>query len=315
MPAGLRIIFAGTPDFAVPALEAIAASGHTLQAVYTQPDRPAGRGRKLGEGAVKQAAVRLGLPIEQPVTLKEPDAVARLAGHRPDAVVVAAYGLLLPQAILDVPPRGCFNIHASLLPRWRGAAPIQHALLAGDPETGISIMRMEAGLDTGPILSRCPHAIGVADTAASLHDALAVLGARLIVAALDDLAAGVARFEQQDPRLATRAPKITKAQAAIDWTCPAGTIERMVRAFNPWPVAETRLGGRQLRIWQGRVAPPPSSLPKPGTVLAAGPEGIFVMTGAGTLVIDRLQLAGRRALGAAEFIRAHDIVGAVLGPG
>lgn len=315
MPAGLRIVFAGTPAFAVPALEAIAASRHTLQAVYTQPGRPAGRGRKLEEGAVQRAAVRLGLPIEQPATLKEPDAVARLAGYRPDAAVVAAYGLLLPQAILDVPARGCLNIHASLLPRWRGAAPIQRALLAGDPETGISIMCMEAGLDTGPILSRCPHPIGPADTTGSLHDALAALGARLIVAALDDLAAGTARFEPQDARLATRAPKLTKAEAAIDWALPAGTLQRMVRAFNPWPVAETRLGGRQLRVWQARVAPPPPSLPKPGTVFAAGPQGICVMTGTETLVIDRLQLEGRRVLGAAEFTRANDIVGAVLGPG
>lgn len=312
MPTGLSIVFAGTPAFAVPALEAIAASRHVLRAVYTQPDRPAGRGRQLGQSAVKQAAARLGLPVEQPTTLRGSGAAEQLASYRPDVVVVAAYGLLLPQAVLDVAALGCVNIHASLLPRWRGAAPIQRALLAGDTETGISIMRMAAGLDTGPVMSRRTQRIGPADTAGSLHESLAALGAAMIVEAIDDLAQGRAQFEPQDDAAATRAPKLSKAEAAIDWAQPAVTIERMVRAFDPWPVAETRLHGQQLRIWKARVGLPHPAA-QPGTVLAVGADGIVVATGAGTLVIDRLQLEGRRALDAAEFSRARHIAGAMLG--
>ena len=318
MRTGLTIVFAGTPAFAVPALEAIAASRHVLRAVYTQPDRPAGRGRQLEASAVKCAAARLGLPVEQPVTLKTPGAAQRLAGHDAEVMAVAAYGLLLPQAVLDVPALGCLNIHASLLPRWRGAAPIQRALLAGDTETGISIMRMKAGLDTGPVMARQALRIDPSDTAGSLQDSLAALGAAMIVHALDDLVSGSARFEPQDPAQATRAPKLTKAEAAIDWTLPAMTIERMVRAFDPWPVAQTRLNGQQLRIWKARVGPspaPPAPPAQPGKVLAAGQDGIVVATGAGTLVIERLQLEGRRRLDAAEFTRARDVAGAMLGPG
>ena len=315
MPTGLKIVFAGTPAFAVPALEAIAASRHVLRAVYTQPDRPAGRGRQLGVSAVKRAAARLGLPVEQPATLRTPGAAQRLAGHDAEVMVVAAYGLLLPQAVLDVPALGCLNIHASLLPRWRGAAPIQRALLAGDTETGISIMRMEAGLDTGPVMARQALRIAPADTAGSLQDSLAAMGAAIIVRALDDLMSGSARFESQDPAKATRAPKLTKAEATIDWTLPAMTIERMVRAFDPWPVAQTRLNGQQLRVWRARAGTSPAPPAPPGTVVAAGQDGIVVAAGAGTLVIDRLQLAGRRALEAAEFTRARDIAGAMLGPG
>ena len=313
MHAGLSVVFAGTPAFAVPALLAIADSRHALRAVYTQPDRPAGRGRRIEASAVKQAAAGLGLPLEQPATLKEAGAAARLAGYHPDVLVVAAYGLLLPQAILDVPGLGCLNIHASLLPRWRGAAPIQRALLAGDAETGISIMRMEAGLDTGPVMARRAQRIGAADTAASLHESLAVLGATMVVEALDAVAAGEARFEPQDAAAATRAPRLSKAEAAIDWTRPAATIERMVRAFDPWPVAETRLDGQQLRIWRAHVAARSSSAAPPGTVLSAGAQGIAVSCGEGTLVLDRLQLQGRRALEAAEFCRARDVTGATFG--
>ncbi len=313
MPAGLRIVFAGTPAFAVPALEAIAASRHALQAVYTQPDRPAGRGRKLEESAVKRAAAQLGLPVEQPVALKDADAPGRLARHRADVMVVAAYGLLLPQAILDVPALGCLNIHASLLPRWRGAAPIQRALLAGDSETGISIMRMEAGLDSGPVMARRAQPIRPHDTAGSLHESLAVLGAAMVVEALDELASGQARFEPQDPAAVTRAPKLTKADAVIDWTQPAAAIERMVRAFDPWPVAETRLDGRQLRVWKARAGPPGSTPAPAGHVLGVGPQGMVVATGSGTLVIERLQLEGRRAMDVAEFTRARDLAGATLG--
>lgn len=312
MPAGLRVAFAGTPAFAVPALEAIAASRHDLVVVYTRPDRPAGRGLKLAESPVKQRARALGLPVEQPSTLKDADAAARLASFRPDVMVVVAYGLLLPQAILDVPRLGCLNIHASLLPRWRGAAPIQRALIAGDAETGVCLMRMEAGLDTGPVMACERIAIGPRDTGGTLHDRLAQLGARMIVPALDALAEGRARFEPQDPAGVTYAHKLDKAEARIRWDQPAATIERLIRAFDPWPVAETRLDGEQLRIWRARVEPEAPG-PAPGTVLAAGAGGIRVMTGRDALVIERLQLAGRRPVEAADFVHARDLTGAVLG--
>jgi methionyl-tRNA formyltransferase len=310
--AGLRVAFAGTPDFAVPALAAIAASRHPVVAVYTQPDRPAGRGLQRAESPVKQRARALGLPIEQPSTLKDPAAAARLAAFRPDVMVVVAYGLLLPQAILDVPRLGCLNIHASLLPRWRGAAPIQRALLAGDSETGVCLMRMEAGLDTGPVMARERVPIGPADTGGTLHDRLAELGGRMIVPGLDALAAGRATFEPQDSAGATYARKLDKAEARIQWERPAAEIERQIRAFDPWPVAETRLGGQQLRIWRARVEPA-SGGAAPGTVLAARADGIPVMTGRDALVIERLQLPGKRPVDARDFANARNLTGAVLG--
>ncbi len=308
----LGVVFAGTPEFAVPALEAIAASRHRLLAVYTQPDRRAGRGLKLEPAPVKRAALERGLPTEQPATLKDSEAAARLAAYAPDVMVVVAYGLLLPQAVLDVPRHGCLNIHASLLPRWRGAAPIQRAILAGDAVTGITIMRMEAGLDTGPMLRSEPVPIGPRDTAATLHDRLAAVGARLIVAALDDLAAGRAQFMPQDAAGATYARKLDKAEALIDWRLPAEDIERRVRAFDPWPVAETRLGGAQLRIWAARVTSAAPG-PAPGTVIETGERGIVVMTGRDALAIERLQRAGKRPVSAQEFLRAGALDGVQLG--
>jgi methionyl-tRNA formyltransferase len=308
----LGVVFAGTPEFAVPPLEAIAASTHRLLAVYTQPDRRAGRGLRLEPSPVKRAALERELPVEQPATLKDGEAAARLAAYAPDVMVVVAYGLLLPQAVLDVPRLGCLNIHASLLPRWRGAAPIQRAILAGDAVTGITIMRMEAGLDTGPMLCCEAVPIGEHDTGATLHERLAAVGARLVVAALDDLAAGRARLTEQDAAAATYARKLDKAEALIDWRLPAGEIERRVRAFNPWPVAETRLGGVQLRIWRARVASAPPG-PAPGTVIATGEDGIVVMTGSDALVIERLQRAGKRPVSAAEFLRAEALDGVRLG--
>jgi methionyl-tRNA formyltransferase len=310
--AGLRVAFAGTPAFAVPPLAAISASRHPLVAVYTQPDRPAGRGLQVVESPVKQRARELGLPVEQPVTLRDPDAAARLASYRPDLLVVVAYGLLLPQAILDVPRLGCLNIHASLLPRWRGAAPIQRALLAGDRETGVCLMRMEAGLDTGPVMACERIDIGAADTGGTLHDRLAELGGRMIVPGLDALAEGRAGFEPQDAAAATYARKLDKAEARIRWELPAAEIERQVRAFDPWPVAETRLDGAQLRVWRARVEPA-SSPATPGTVLSTRADGIRVMTGRDALVIERLQLPGKRPLDARDFANARDITGAVLG--
>jgi methionyl-tRNA formyltransferase len=310
--AGLRVAFAGTPEFAVPALAAIAASRHSVVAAYTQPDRPAGRGLQVVESPVKQRARSLGLPIEQPPSLKDPAAAARLASFRPDVMVVVAYGLLLPQAILDVPRLGCLNIHASLLPRWRGAAPIQRALLAGDAETGVCLMRMEAGLDTGPVMARERVALGPADTGGSLHDRLADLGGRLIVPGLDALEAGRAVFEPQDAAAATYAHKLDKAEARIRWDQPAATIERQVRAFDPWPVAEARLDGQQLRVWRARVEPAAATA-VPGTVLATRADGIRVMTGRDALVIERLQLPGKRPVEARDFANARDLTGVVLG--
>jgi methionyl-tRNA formyltransferase len=309
---GLTVVFAGTPAFSVPAFEAISASAHRLAAVYTQPDRRSGRGLKLEGSPIKQAALARRLPVEQPASLKDPDAVARLAAYAPDVMVVVAYGLLLPQAALDVPRLGCINIHASLLPRWRGAAPIQRALLAGDTVTGVTIMRMEAGLDTGPMLSREAIPIHARDTGGSLHDRLAALGAGMIVAALDSIETGTAVFERQDDAVATYARKLSKAEALLDWTQPAEQLERQVRAFDPWPIAETRLDGQQLRIWGARVVERASTAP-PGTVLEAGATGIVVMTGREALVIERLQLAGRRAVDAAEFLRGHPLAGRSLG--
>lgn len=312
MSPGLTVVFAGTPDFSVPAFEAIAASRHRIVAAYTQPDRRAGRGLRTEPGPVKAAAAARGIPTEQPATLKDPAAVDRLAARRPDVMVVVAYGLLLPQAVLDVPRLGCLNIHASLLPRWRGAAPIQRAILAGDPRTGVTIMRMEAGLDTGPMLSRQAVEIRADETGGSLHDRLARLGASMIVEALDRLETGTAEFEPQDASLATYARKLSKAEALIDWTWPAAAIERQVRAFDPWPVAETRLDGQQLRIWAARVGSETVTAP-PGTVVASGPEGIAVATGRGQLLLSRVQAPGKRALPAPEFARGRHLVGRVLG--
>ena len=307
----LRLAYAGTPEFAVPALRALVAAGHELAVVYAQPDRPAGRGRQLLPGAVKSAALELGLPVEQPDSLRNPEAQAQLASRSVDAMIVAAYGLILPQAILDTPRLGCINIHASLLPRWRGAAPIQRAILAGDDRTGISIMRMEAGLDTGPVYLERATQIGATETAGQLQRRLAELGARCIVEALPAIDAGSAVARAQDAAAATYARKLEKREARIDWTRGAAEIDRAVRAFNPWPVAETSWRAQQLRIWRAR--PIEQRGDPPGAVLQASSAGIVVACGAGALCIEELQLPGKRPLSAAEFLNAHDPGGVVLG--
>jgi methionyl-tRNA formyltransferase len=307
----LAVAFAGTPSFALPALDAIAASQHRLNVVYTQPDRPAGRGQALAASPVKQRALSLGLAVEQPESLRDAAAPARLSAHSPDVMVVVAYGLLLPQAVLDVPRLGCLNIHASMLPRWRGAAPVARAIEAGDATTGVCIMRMEAGLDAGPVMMRKQIPIAPRETAGELEVRLAAEGARMICAALDALAAGRASFEPQDPAQATYARKLQKSEARIDWREPAALIERRVRALNPWPVAETKLEGLQLRIWQAHVVAAAAG-PRPGTIVAAGPQGVVVMTGRDALAIERLQLPGRRAVGAADFVNTGGFVGLVL---
>ena len=300
----MRILFAGTPAFAATHLRALLAAGQQVIAVYTQPDRRAGRGRQLSGSPVKALALEHGLPVCQPASLRDPAAQAELAAWAPELLVVVAYGLILPAAVLELPRLGCINVHASLLPRWRGAAPIQRAIAAGDPETGIAIMRMDAGLDTGPVLAsaRCP--IAPDDTGGSLQDRLAALGPPLLLEVLAELARGPLPALPQDERLATYASKIDKAEAAIDWGDNAEIIARKVRAFDPVPVAHASLGGLGLRIWAGtacaRTAPA-----APGTVLAADREGILVACGAGAYRIRELQLDGRRRLAAAEVLNSR----------
>ncbi|MGE0114678.1 MAG: methionyl-tRNA formyltransferase [Steroidobacteraceae bacterium] len=308
----MRIVYAGTPEFAVPALAALCGSSHQVLAVYTQPDRPAGRGRFLTASPVKAYALAHGLPVEQPVNFRDAAQVGRLRSYAPDALVVAAYGLILPQAVLDIPRYGCINIHASLLPRWRGAAPIQRALLAGDAETGVTIMRMEAGLDTGPMLRKQGFAITAQDTAATLHDRLADLGATLLLAVLNDLPETLASAQRQPEAGVTYAKKLSKAEALLDWSLPATQLERQVRAFIPWPIAETRLHGEQLRVWQASVVDAAHHA-VPGTVLNASAAGIQVACGTGILNLVQVQQAGRKMLAASDFIKSHSLPGVQLG--
>jgi methionyl-tRNA formyltransferase len=325
----LRLGFAGTPEFAVPALGALA-QAHRVCAVFTQPDRPAGRGQSLHASPVKTLATLLGLPVHQPPSFKSPEALEMLRSLELDALVVVAYGLILPPAALQCPKFGCINIHASLLPRWRGAAPIQRAVLAGDSKTGVTIMRMDAGLDTGPMLAAREIDIGADDTAKTLHDRLARLGAELIGETLTGLRQGRVPELPQPSAGVTYAEKINKAEALIDWRQDAAQISRRVRAFNPWPIAETRLDGVQLRIWDAEMLDAESldaetfdssAMPanpvitgadptrEPGTVLAATHTGIDVACGRGVLRILRLQLAGRKPLVPGEFLKAQRLDG------
>jgi methionyl-tRNA formyltransferase len=302
------VLFAGTPDFALPSLDALAASGHKLLGALTQPDRPAGRGRRPTPSPVKRRAQALELPLWQPETLDDPALLKELRALAPEVIAVVAYGLLLPRAVLDLPVRGCVNVHASLLPRWRGAAPIARAILAGDRETGVTIMRMDAGLDTGDILLQrdCPIEPGA--TAGELHDALAERGASLLLQALNELESGRIAPVPQDDTQACYARRLNKAEAALDWTRPADYLARAVRAFNPWPVAHTGLDGERVRIWRTRVGPVRVHVP-PGTILAAGNDGIDVATGAGTLRILELQWPGGRRLAAADAVHGRELAG------
>jgi methionyl-tRNA formyltransferase len=299
----MRLVFAGTPAFAAVALEALLAAGHEVALVLTQPDRGAGRGLRPAPSPVKRLALERGLGVHQPASLREPGALAPIAAVRPEAIVVAAYGLLLPRALLALAPHGAINIHASLLPRWRGAAPIQRALLAGDAETGITIMQMDEGLDTGPILAQRRIPIGPQDDAQTLHDRLAALGAEMIVRTLADIAAGRARAVPQPQEGVSYAPKITKDEAVIDWSQPCAEIERRIRALRPAPGARTRLRGEVLKLWRSECVEGSGA---PGTVLVAS-EALVIACGNGALVVRELQLAGGRRLAAAEFLRGHSV--------
>ena len=300
----LRIVFAGTPEFAVPALRAAAQRGEVV-AVYTQPDRPAGRGRGVTPSPVKLEAARRGIPVLQPESLKGELSRDALQALRPDLMVVVAYGLLLPQRILDIPRFGCWNVHASLLPRWRGAAPIQRAIEAGDAQTGVCLMQMEKGLDTGPVLLSQRTPIGDGETTGQLHDRLAELGAQVLADGLGLLRAGMRPVPQPQPvEGVTYAHKLDKAEAKLDWTQPADALARKVRAFNPWPVAEAELAGERLRL-HGAVALDEPHAAAPGTLLRASREGLDVASGRGVLRVRVLQRAGGKAITAADYLNAR----------
>lgn len=289
----MRIVFAGTPEFAAQHLRALLEAGRQVVAVYTQPDRPAGRGQKLMPSPVKQLAMTHNIPVYQPQTLRDPAAQAELAALQPDLMVVVAYGLILPQAVLDTPRLGCINSHASLLPRWRGAAPIQRAVEAGDAESGVTVMQMEAGLDTGPTLLKVTTPISAEDTGGTLHDRLAELGARAIVEAVDGLEAGTLKGQAQDDALACYAHKLSKDEARLDWSRPAVDLERQIRALHPWPICHSGLSGEAVKVHAAQLADGSGA---PGTILDAGKDGLRVACGQGALLLTRLQLPGGKPL-------------------
>jgi methionyl-tRNA formyltransferase len=303
----VKLIFAGSPEFSARAFEAILAAGHQVTLALTQPDRPAGRGMALRPSPVKALAARAGVAVFQPPTLKDPAAWERIRAERAEAMVVAAYGLILPQPALDIPRFGCLNIHASLLPRWRGAAPIQRAILAGDAESGVCIMQMDAGLDTGPVLRSGRLPIAPGETAGSLHDKLAGLGARLIVEVLAGLDGLPGAPAPQPGDGATYAAKIEKAEAQLDWRSSAAQIERQVRAFNPFPGAVATLDGAPVKIWRAVPLPFETRGTPPGIVISAGADGIAVACGEGALRIEELQKAGGRRLSAAQFLSGNPV--------
>lgn len=311
----MRIAYAGTPEFAVPALVALLESPHRVVGVLTQPDRPKGRGRQVAASPVKQVALDRGIAVSQPRTLKDESSRADLVGWRPDVLVVVAYGLILPQEVLDLPGLGCLNIHASLLPRWRGAAPIQRAVLAGDRETGVTIMRMNAGLDTGPILLQETVPLTDADTAGSLHKSLSERGARVLLEALAGLEAGTLQSLPQPTQGVTYAAKIEKSEAAIDWTRSAAEIARQVRAFNLWPIADTQLDGEQLRIHAASIAleGPAAGHAAPGTITVTASDDVVVACGTGALRLVEVQRPGKRAISARDWAHTFDLAGRRLG--
>ncbi|QUM78915.1 methionyl-tRNA formyltransferase [Moritella sp. 5] len=304
MTKPLRIIFAGTPDFAAKHLSALLNSEHKVIAVYSQPDRPAGRGKKLKPSDVKQLAVSHDIPVYQPVSLRNEEAQQELAALNADLMVVVAYGLILPQVALDTPRLGCINVHGSLLPRWRGAAPIQRAIWAGDAETGVTIMQMDIGLDTGAMLHKVTCPIADNETSASLYDKLAELGPQGLLETLTQISNNTAVAEVQDDEQANYAAKLSKEEANIDWTQSAVAIERQIRAFNPWPVSYTQIAEQNVKVWQANASEDVTDA-QPGTVLTATKQGIQVATGNGILTLLNLQLAGKKAMPVQDILNAR----------
>ncbi|MCG6268851.1 methionyl-tRNA formyltransferase [Vibrio furnissii] len=304
MSQSLRIVFAGTPDFAARHLAALLSSEHEVIAVYTQPDRPAGRGKKLTASPVKHLALEHNIPVYQPENFKSDEAKQALASLNADIMVVVAYGLLLPKAVLDTPKLGCINVHGSILPRWRGAAPIQRSIWAGDAETGVTIMQMDVGLDTGDMLKIATLPIEASDTSSSMYDKLAELGPQALVDCLSDITQGTAVAIKQDDALANYAQKLSKEEAKIDWTLSAQAIERCVRAFNPWPMSHFSVAENQIKVWQSRVETD-NRTHAPGTIIQADKTGIYVATGEGILVLESLQIPGKKALPVQDILNAR----------
>ena len=304
MSDSLRIIFAGTPDFAARHLDALLSSEHQVVGVFTQPDRPAGRGKKLMPSPVKVLAQEHGLPVFQPASLRTAENQQQVADLQADIMVVVAYGLILPKAVLDMPRLGCINVHGSLLPRWRGAAPIQRALWAGDEETGVTIMQMDVGLDTGDMLFKLSCPVTAQDTSASLYDKLAQLGPQGLLETLSQLASGQAKPEVQDEAQATYAEKLSKEEAKLDWTLSAAQLERCIRAFNPWPVSYVLIDEQPVKVWQASVLVS-SKQAAPGTIINAGKQGIQVATADGILNLEVLQPAGKKAMSAQDLLNSR----------
>jgi len=300
----LRIIFAGTPDFAARHLDALLSSGHHVVGVFTQPDRPAGRGKKLMPSPVKVLAEENGLPVFQPASLRPQENQQLVADLHADVMVVVAYGLILPKAVLDMPRLGCINVHGSLLPRWRGAAPIQRALWAGDTETGVTIMQMDVGLDTGDMLYKLVCPITDEDTSATLYDKLAGLGPAGLIETLAQLANGTAQPQVQDEAQVTYAEKLSKEEARVDWSLSAAQLERCIRAFNPWPMSWLEIDGQPLKIWKASVIDTGTTA-EPGTIVDATKQGIQVATGDGILNVESLQPAGKKAMSAQDLLNSR----------
>ncbi|CAM3036801.1 methionyl-tRNA formyltransferase [Legionella steigerwaltii] len=299
----LNIVFAGTPEFGLPCLDALQHSIHHIQAIYTQPDRPAGRGRKLQASAVKEWALKHQIPVYQPLNFKNPEAISELAALKPDVMIVIAYGLILPKAVLEIPRLGCINVHASLLPRWRGASPIQSAILHGDTETGVTIMQMDVGMDTGAMLhkARCP--ITASETAQSLHDKLAQISAQPLLQTLDELARQTIQPEIQNNELATYARKINKEDACINWQHSAIEIDQTIRAFNPWPIAYTTYEEEILRIHQAKIVALQSQQ-APGTLIHIDKKGMLIATGDQGLLIEKIQFPGGKVISIADWLNS-----------
>lgn len=305
MNSKLNIVFAGTPDFAEVILAALLKSQHHVMAVYTQPDRSAGRGQKLQMSPVKRLAAHYDIPVHQPLSLQEGDVQQQVADYNPDIMIVVAYGLILPKAVLSTPKLGCLNVHASLLPRWRGAAPIQHAILAGDKQTGVGLVQMEESLDSGPVFAEATCEIRADDTSQTLHDRLAILGAQLLIENISKIASGNIFAHPQDSSASTYATKIKKSDAAIQWQLPAVNLERQIRAFCPWPISFSELDGQTIRIWQAKVVDIGNVTQPPGTIVQINKNGIDVATGSACLRVSRLQLPNKKPLPVSDILNAY----------